>query len=115
MGVTFNSQKLSAYQNEAPGSTGVVIKAGKTQLFGVQAGSVGAIGYFHLYDTTAAATSANTSLIKLTFSSVSTAGVNWVIPGLEFANGLQLRATNLANGTSSNNPATNIVLNIAYA
>lgn len=103
------------YRNLSMSTTGVLIKSGASQIFNVIVyNNATSSRYLKFYDTVAAGTTSDTPVltIGLTASSLNTFSVG---QGIQFLNGLSVRASNLVTDNDATAPSTNdVVLNVEY-
>jgi hypothetical protein len=106
---------VSTYRNLNMSTTGAVVKAAKAQIFSISVyNNATAVRFLKLYDKATAATASDTPImtIGLTQSALNNISVG---QGIEFLNGISVRATTLVADNDATAPATNdVVLNIGY-
>lgn len=106
---------LLTYRNINLGVTGQVIKSSKGQVFEYYFYNTSAsVRFIKLYDKATAATSSDTPL--RTYPIPATSGANvYISQGLEFLNGIGIRAcTGVADNDNTAPSANDVVVNVGY-
>lgn len=103
------------YRNINVGNTGAVVKAAKSQIFSIYMSNTGgAVAYVKLYDKATAATASDTPTHTLAVQ--ASQSVAWSpTDGINFINGISVRATTEVADAGTTSPGANeVIVNIQY-
>lgn len=115
MGLARTQGGCTAYRNLNLGVTGVVPKAAPGQLYGwYLANNAAAVRYVKVYDTASTPDGTFTPVLTLALPANSAANV-FLATGMEFLNGIALRAsTGVADNDTGAPTANDVIVNVFY-